>query len=317
MQEDQLIFLISQPRAGSTMLQAILSNNQQVDTTSEHWFMLNQAWFVKPKLVKGEFNAWAANDALNSISSRIHKDLLREEFKSFCLRFYQHILSNSGNYCLDKTPRYYEIIPELMELFPKSKFIILIRNPLDVLRSIMDTWKLYSFGALYEMRRDILLAPFKLARAMSDLNGHPSVKFVYYEKLIDNPSLIVKNLNDWLGIAFSDDMLNYSENQKHLGTYGDPVGVKENTHPSIRKGWNETTTGESFKDFFDGYAFYLKDCLAQLSYPEAGLNTPSNRVFGIFKYYCDSKWPERHILGKSTAFKKEMLLKSSYRKFLK
>jgi len=54
---------------------------------------------------------------------------------------YNRALEVAGKrFFLDKTPRYYFIIPELKNVFPEAKFIILLRNPLAVLSSILNTW---------------------------------------------------------------------------------------------------------------------------------------------------------------------------------
>ena len=39
--EKNLIFIISPPRSGSTLLQRILNNSSEIETTSEPWFLLH------------------------------------------------------------------------------------------------------------------------------------------------------------------------------------------------------------------------------------------------------------------------------------
>ena len=47
MDEKKLIFIISQPRSGSTLLQSLLSNNDFVATTSEPWILIPFLSFLK------------------------------------------------------------------------------------------------------------------------------------------------------------------------------------------------------------------------------------------------------------------------------
>ena len=53
---------------------------------------------------------------------------------------YEGALPGTGKgYFLDKTPRYYLVIPELYCTFPKAHYIFLLRNPVAVLCSILET----------------------------------------------------------------------------------------------------------------------------------------------------------------------------------
>ena len=62
--------------------------------------------------------------------------LYKGEVKKLALQLYSKE-GLPGKYVLDKTPRYYHILPELLELFPKAKFVLLQRNPLSVFASIL------------------------------------------------------------------------------------------------------------------------------------------------------------------------------------
>ena len=43
-------------------------------------------------------------------------------------------------YFLDQTPQYHLIIPELLRVFPAASYVILFRNPLAVLVSMIAAW---------------------------------------------------------------------------------------------------------------------------------------------------------------------------------
>jgi hypothetical protein len=49
-----LIFLISQPRAGSTLTQAILGSHRDIYTLSEPWLMLHPIYALRPEDYQGE-----------------------------------------------------------------------------------------------------------------------------------------------------------------------------------------------------------------------------------------------------------------------
>ena len=66
-------------------------------------------------------------------------DEFKKDIQKLSLKLYNYNQLDKGQlYFLDKTPRYYHIIQELKDLFPESKFVILVRNPVSVFSSIMD-----------------------------------------------------------------------------------------------------------------------------------------------------------------------------------
>ena len=134
--EENLIFLISQPRSGSTYLKALLSNNVYVNTISEPWILLHYINQIKPELVETTVRNSIAVDAYREYSNRFPEHPFNQNFKDFLLSHYTP-LKTGYRYILDKTPRYWEIIDEIIKLFPKSKIVVLKRNPAEVVKSII------------------------------------------------------------------------------------------------------------------------------------------------------------------------------------
>ena len=138
-----LIFLISQPRSGSTLLQRILGGHPDIHTVSEPWLMLHPFYALRGTSgISTEYSTYPAHRALMNFLSTFDQgeELFFEGVRRMYGHFYEKALDTSGSrYFLDKTPRYYLIIPELIQTFPKAKFIILLRNPLAVLSSMVKT----------------------------------------------------------------------------------------------------------------------------------------------------------------------------------
>ena len=138
---EHLILLISQPRSGSTLLQHILASHPQVHTVPEPWFMLHLVYGLRPSGLEAEYNAQYAYLALKGFLDETPdgESAYVEALRNVALCLYEKALEPSGKkYFLDKTPRYYFIIPELHRIFPKAKFIFILRNPLAVLSSILE-----------------------------------------------------------------------------------------------------------------------------------------------------------------------------------
>ena len=114
--ESKLIFIISQPRAGSTFLQNLLSNNNEVNTCSEPWILLNFATQIKPELVSGTFDNRLAVSAFTEYLSKYPELTYNKLQKDFLLNLYEP-MSKGFNYVIDKTPRYWEILDNSLNGF--------------------------------------------------------------------------------------------------------------------------------------------------------------------------------------------------------
>ncbi|MCF1421387.1 sulfotransferase family protein [Mangrovimonas futianensis] len=255
MEESKLIFIISQPRSGSTYLQNLLSNNNQVNTCSEPWIMLNFTPFLKPKLIQSGYNQRWTYDAFEEFLLKYPELDFNERLKSFVLQLYQPMASGY-DFVIDKTPRYWEIIEELMALFPKSHFIVLKRNPLDVGRSIINTWNTTSIEKLFRFQRDLLLAPKVLHEFLQKNNNNPQVFGLTYEELISDLSGTTQKLYKWLDIEYSEEVLETTNNIKYKGKFGDP---RQNSVKPVKKSTDINRESYFTNQFLLGYEAYLTE----------------------------------------------------------
>lgn len=258
MKEEQLIFIVSQPRSGSTYLQNLLSNNDEVNTCSEPWILLNFASQIKPGLVSGTFDNKLAVSAFTDYLNKYQELTYNEVLKDFLLNLYEPV-SKGFRYVIDKTPRYWEILDELIEWFPNSKVIILKRDPCNVATSIIKTWNIDSLEKLNYYHRDLLLAP-KTIHAFCEANKeNKNVHSLRYEDLINNTSDEVKSLYQWIGISYTENVLDTSKNNKFRGKYGDPFQNSSEDANEIRKAVSELKLDAIFESFLKGYKNYLGD----------------------------------------------------------
>ena len=255
MEESTLIFLVSQPRSGSTYLQSLISNHPKVNTTSEPWILLAFGNLLKPSLIHSSYNNGLAQDAFREYLSKHPEFPYQDHFKAFLLSLYQP-LSNSFSYVLDKTPRYWEILEEISYFFPKAKIILLQRNPLDVARSMVKTWGLTSLYLLNNYRRDLLFAP-KVIQEFSEKHAvNPQVFTLTYENLINNRESQMQALMEWMGLEYSNELLEPQQNQKNKGSFGDPYQNQEYQKNRIEVN-NPFVQNAQFAEFLQGYAHYL------------------------------------------------------------
>jgi tetratricopeptide (TPR) repeat protein len=216
---ENLIFLISQPR---------VSGHSDIHTTAEPWIMLHPLYALKEKGLNAEFDSNLARQGLEDFTSQVPegKDLYIEALQQMGSKLYNRVLEVSGKQIfLDKTPRYYLIIPELKSVFPEAKFIILLRNPLAVLSSTLKTWFLNNPANLQKSPNyiDVIQGPLCLIQGIQLLKEDAIV--VKYEELVENAENCVKAISEKLGIAFQQEMLTYGAKPKPKGRFGDALGV--------------------------------------------------------------------------------------------
>ena len=210
---DNLIFLISQPRSGSTLLQRILAGSPDIHTCSEPWIML-------PMLAPFSDDPGPRVYDLDLTKTAIHEfcgeDAYCQAMATAAAKLYSSRLNGSGKTrFLDKTPRYYEIANRLRTTFPHAKFITLYRNPLSVLASILSTWVWEDLERLPGFNRDLMHAPKVLTQPYN------SGAVVHYERLIAHPDSVVRYLCFYLGVEYDPQMLQYGSRAKPAGTFGD------------------------------------------------------------------------------------------------
>jgi hypothetical protein len=267
---ESLIFVISQPRAGSTLLQRILGGHALVETSAEPWLMLHPIYALKESGHEAEYDRHLAHSALLDFLEHYAEGetTYLHALRALAWTLYGTALSRSGKQLfLDKTPRYYFIIPELYRLFPRARFIFLVRNPLAVLHSVLATWVRGDWPLLADYRHDLLTAPQRLLDGVR-LLGRDAI-LVRYEDLVSNPSSCVSQLCERLGLAFSSELLSYGERPAPRGRMGDALEVGRQRGPvsTSLDTWVKLAASEQTRHFAWSYLQALgADFIEQLGY---------------------------------------------------
>ena len=275
---ESLIFIISQPRAGSTMLQRVLAGNERVHTSAETWLMLHPIYARREKGLHVEYVAWLARRALEDFLEHYAggEETYLEAVRAYAGVLYGRALQNAGKQVfVDKTPRYYLVIPELHRIFPKAKFLMLLRNPLAVLASIMSTWLEGNVLNLWRHRDDLLLAPRLILEGIDALGEDAIV--ARYEELVTDPEEGFGRLCGQLGVAFSPDMLAYGDREPLKGMHGDQVGVYRHATPcpDNRDKWRSLADTDQTRHFALAYLESLgRDMVERMGYPYDELRQP-------------------------------------------
>ena len=289
-----LIFLISQPRSGSTLIQRILGNHPDIHTTSEPWIMLHPIYALRHSGIETEYSAELSLLANTDFISHLPGGMAEynESLANFYGHIYQRIIEKAGkSYYLDKTPRYYFIIEELHDLYPEAKIILLFRNPLAVLASIIKTWSKRDWYRLSDFRSDLIDAIDYLLNGLALLES--SGIFLSFERFLANPEKSLKSVTNNLGVNYMPEIINY-ENKSHAKwEFGDQDTVKEKCRPDSihadqwQDNLNDPQTWRVLKEYFE---FIGKDRFEKMGYSFEN----NKRLLDIHKPSVDI---EKHSIG--------------------
>ncbi|MCS6991206.1 MAG: sulfotransferase [Chitinophagales bacterium] len=228
-----MIFVVGNSRSGTTMMGRILNNHPRIHTFPElHFF--EQLWSTadrQRRLNKDEAARLAAlllNIAREGYFARRHiEDYLAEAKKLLASSGVSTPLASDVFAAVvqyetrrlgkemgcDQTPQNVFYIKEILELFPESRFINMVRDPRDVLLSQKRKWRRRFLGGThatwYETVRAwvnyhpytisrLWVAAVRAARRMQ----HPNVLTVQFERLLAHPDDVIAAVCAHVGVDF-------------------------------------------------------------------------------------------------------------------
>lgn len=221
------VFLISLPRSGSTLLQKMLTVSPRVASVSEPWFLLPMAYMLNRDGAAAEYGHRTCVDAVRDLAASMPggEPAFVERIAGFARGVYAELAPDPGcTWFLDKTPRYYLIVPFLASAFPDARFIFLFRHPLEVLGSILRTWHDDRFGTRFTGSYvDVVEGPRRMAADIGALGERALA--VHYERLVTEPEAVLRGICDHLDIPFDAAMVSAYRKVEFAGSMGDPTGV--------------------------------------------------------------------------------------------
>jgi hypothetical protein len=273
---DNLIFIISQPRAGSTLLQRILGNHSEIVISSEPWLMLHPVYGTRSEGIQAEYSAdWAAqglNEFLENYTDG--PEVYDDGIRAFAQTIYFNAMARGdGRWFIDKTPRYLLILDDLLRLFPQAKFVFLLRNPLSVLASIVNTQVNHDLYTLERFREELLDGPDCMLAAMDKLGDQAIV--VRYEEYVLAPEKETARICEAIGIAYEQGMVDYAESESLKGFMQDRTGIHQHDRPNATRieSWRQLLSDAQQIHFAQNYLRALsRDTLEKLGYSYDELN---------------------------------------------
>lgn len=238
-----IIFIVGVGRSGTTLLQNMLNSHPQVAFIPEinytRRFLLSRNLEERYSKNKEKFINFLKNDKwFKRLDARIidRVDFNNIDHSSFSVDFYKKILKINCNLhnkkiAGDKDPRSIEYVKEISKLLPNIHWIHIIRDPRDVLLSKRNAdWSKHR-----SVLKHIFAGYIQLNLARKWIKLFPN-KFteLYYEDLLHNPQLTLKNLCISIGLNYDSSMMDFKNSAQEL-IADDELSWKKEVFSSLNK----------------------------------------------------------------------------------
>lgn len=213
-------FLLSLPRSGSTLLQRMLGAHPTISTSAEPWVLLPLLAAFDERGVYARYNHRVAHRAMASFVGELREGegTYLAHVRQFAMGLYERAADPDAAVFVDKTPRYGLYADRLLRTFPAAPLIVIWRNPLAVVASLLrswlgDRWMPYLHVVdLYD-----LLDGLTSAVAADPARFHQ----LRYEDLVRDPEVTLRSLVDRLDVPWDDRVLSDFARTNVGGPVGD------------------------------------------------------------------------------------------------
>ena len=231
--QDRLLFVVSPPRSGSTLLQRLLGSHSEIFTHPEPHLVTPLAYLGYYDTVdKAPYDHINAAQALRLFVDGLPRkeDDYLDALRAYADTMYGRILEPSGRRMfLDKTPAYALVLDFLSKLYPRAKYVVLTRHPLAVMSSYANSF----FQGDWETARAFNPVVERYVPAMARFLREQRVPMVHvsYETLVSDPEPQLERMFRFLGLAHEPEAVEYGTRFKAKKGPGDPISVEKHDRP--------------------------------------------------------------------------------------
>jgi hypothetical protein len=295
--QERLLFLISPPRSGSTLLQRMLGSHSQVFTFPEPHLITPLAFLGYHDLVdKAPYDHINAAEAIKTFVESLpnrERDYL-DALRAYADTMYGRMLAKSNKrYFLDKTPAYALVLPFLTALYPEARYVVLTRHPLAIMSSYANSFFDGDWHGANEYNPIVNRYVPAIAQLLRDPVKH--VLHVRYEQLVREPETELARVFGFMDLADEPDAVDYGNrfDSSVPAGMGDPITVGKQRRPvesSLNK-WVSELIDDSAK-------------LTLASQIIHRLDDDDLRLWGFEKTQLLAPLEQARRAGDQTAFKK-------------
>ena len=232
------VFLLGNPRSGTTLLRLMLTSHPQIAIPPECGFALWlqpawQSWDAqdarKPERIRQfteavchsrKFETWGMD--ISCLEKHI-QDMAPDTYSALVACVYgawAKVHVPDFQCWGDKNNYYIQHIPELLALYPQARMLHIVRDGRDVACSYLELPTQSSSIYAPRLSRD----PYQIGQewqqnvttVLQQLSRLPEEQKmqVRYEDILESPQTVLTGIAQWLGLGFHPDMLSYHEKNR-------------------------------------------------------------------------------------------------------
>ena len=202
------IFILGLPRAGSTLIEQILSSHSLIEGTQEHHNIMTIGRNIR-----------SINNTDNYTDSLF--ELKNEDILKYGNKYINETMwsRKEKNFFIDKMPNNFPYIGLIKMILPNAKIIDARRNPLDGCFSCFKQF--FAKGQHFTYDLDDIARYYKdYEKIMSFWNSifQDSIYKIIYEDVIENPESEVKKLLNYLELDFEESCMDFYKSKRPVKT---------------------------------------------------------------------------------------------------
>lgn len=204
------LFVVGMWRSGTSLLYALLNQHPEIGLMYESDLALISSVFLLPR----KNSSWITKvDSWNGALTR-HKidmaslppnvDGLPDAFRAVAQ---QYAKQKGATIWGCKSPNYYDCMNQLADWFPNAKFIVIWRDPADVVRSIVRAAKKSPWFARPGMDLRALLGCRRMKQEADQLvRRGAAIHQLQYDELVSQPASALAAICSFIGVDFDPNM---------------------------------------------------------------------------------------------------------------
>ncbi len=260
------VFVLGNPRSGTTMLRLMLSCHPNIGIPPEGGFIVQLGWlYDNKKLDKATIDAFVSDffemetsqdwklfekNLIHAFEKRevanytdMIDEIYREYFRKAC---------PDKKIWGDKTTWYSDYLEQINSYFPSAKYIHIVRDGRSVASSYKNVPHLTS--NIMQIALEWTWSLNKIHKFGKNIGAERFIQ-IKYEDLVVNPSQVLKDICTFLGENYHDDMVSFSEKNReqemepsrHLGWKGLTLSAVTSKRVSA---WENELSNDELLDFY-------------------------------------------------------------------
>lgn len=241
-QLDAPLFVLGSPRSGTSLLRLMLTSHPQLVIPPECGFILwlapeFGAWderscddgairgrFLSALGAARKFNTWGLSTAAVDDEIRAVRPKTYAELCAAVVRAYRRKQEKSASIWGDKNNYYVRHVAELFALYPRGRFLHIVRDVRDVAcsyREVMEADFSSPFSPNLPTDIDAIADVWTkdVSRLVSDFEHIPQARkaTIRYEDVVADPARVLDGICRWLSVPYCDEMLDFHARNRARG----------------------------------------------------------------------------------------------------